>query len=109
MLDSGTRWFSKQSAFEYVTLHYPDVLTFINEYSRVDDEILATINRMKLLSNEENPQSAMLRVELAIVYEYNDILMRACYNLEGDSPNLITLAYDIWVSIRFLFDPSTGM
>jgi len=92
-----------------VTLHYPDVLTFINEYSRDDEEILATISRMKELSKEENQQSAMLRVELAIVYEYNDFLMRACYNLEGDSPNLITFAYDIWVSIRFLFDPTTDL
>jgi hypothetical protein len=96
-------------AFEYVTLQYPDVVKFINEYSRDDVETLATISRMKELSKESNQQSAMLKVELAIVFEYNDILMRACYNLEGDSPNLITLAYDIWVSIRFLLDPLTGV
>jgi hypothetical protein len=108
-LDSSTRWFSKHSAFEYVTLHYPDVVKFINEYSRDDDEILSTISRMKEISKESNQQSAMLKVELATVFEYNDVLMRACYDLEGDSPNLITLAYDIWVSIRFMLDPQTGM
>lgn len=85
------------------------MVKFINEYSRDDVETLATISRMKELSKESNQQSAMLKVELAIVFEYNDILMRACYKLEGDSPNLITLAFDIWVSIRFLLDPLTGV
>lgn len=108
-LDSATRWFSKQSAFEYVTLHFPDVVVFINNYSKDDPEALATITRMKEMSNPNNKSCGTLKLELSMVCSYNDCLMRSCYNLEGDSPNLITLAYDCWNGIGFMLEPQAGM
>lgn len=77
-------------------------MQFVNDYRKDDPETLSTLNRMKQATDLNNASVGMLKVELAVVSEYNKELMDACYNLEGDSPNIITFAYDTWNEIRHL-------
>jgi len=103
---SATRWWSKWEIFKQVMVQFGDVEPFLN--SNPD---LGPASRPKLLAIlADEDKVKCLKLELAAVIDWGEVIVKATYNLEGDGPLSIT-AYEevntVAAAIRVAHTPNT--
>ena len=103
---SATRWWSKWEIFKQVMVQFGDVEPFLN--SNPDLGPASHPKLLAILADEDKVKC--LKLELAAVIDWGEVIVKATYNLEGDGPLSIT-AYEevntVAAAIRVAHTPNT--